>query len=902
MIDPEQRSEIEKKAELFDSEEKRLASLINDGFRATMEKLEAARKELHEKVQAGFSENPYSKLLASLESGASPTKEEIDTLLAQDLPRPLGQNEDLFSRLWKEIESLNNWEGKSEEEKAAELIPKNVRCIKAYQNALFLSWDPVMCNCRYEVELKSLSQVSDLYQSFEPKTVLCGLKPGTSYKIRVRTVVPNGDESLCIWSNPITVKTESKFECAWKQCPGYVDEGLRYYVDAKNPRIATRTGSDGRNCFSAILGDTYLPLDKVSSWNINILKLDISGEGVLTGVVPPDRDISSGLCGWFFNPCNLKLYSGTPHKYDGKTYGPGDKWIKTVHSLYSVGAVMDTTKGVLSFTLNGINLGVAYEGIPLDEPLVPCVLLKHKGDSVELDFSEKKENVFAPIPVPHNITAKSKTWDSITLTWDADEGASFYQVEVDGSKILSISTSSSFTKKKLLPGCGYSFRVRAVRGNSVGKWSDEVKENTQNISFKASGWKECPDNVDENRKYFVDEKNPRIATKNKDRWSTIIGSTPLLLKKEVSWSINVLKSWNNGGNIFIGVAPSDINQNVDHNYEKCGWYFYCRDSALCSGPPHNCIWPGKEYGPRIGKGKYVHTGDSVGVVMDTTKGDLSFTLNGVNLGVAYEGIPLDKPLVPCVLFYYEGDSVELDTSEVKENVDSSIPVLSNITAKSTTWDSITLTWDAVEGASFYQIEVDGCKSWLILTTNTFTKRRLLAETEHTFRVRAVRGNSVSEWSDVVRGRTQKESFEGSWWKECPDNVDKDMKYTVDEENPRIARMTGDGCIITGNTPIPLNKVTSWSVKILGSEDNHGKGIVIGVAPSDLNQHIANNDISFSMWVLALEKMESIQVLPNDKKPKNMAQGKEMENTSTQETMLVLLWTQQRVISHLFLMG
>ena len=45
--------------------------------------------------------------------------------------------------------------------------------------------------------------------------------------------------------------------------------------------------------------------------------------------------------------------------------------------------------------------------------------------------------------------------------------------------------------------------------------------------------------------------------------------------------------------------------------------------------------------------------------MDTAKGELSFVLNGVNLGVAYEGIPLNKPLVPCVLLRMEGDSVEL---------------------------------------------------------------------------------------------------------------------------------------------------------------------------------------------------------------------------------------------------
>ena len=45
---------------------------------------------------------------------------------------------------------------------------------------------------------------------------------------------------------------------------------------------------------------------------------------------------------------------------------------------------MDTAKGELSFVVDGVNRGVAYGGIPLDKPLVPCVLLCNKGDSVEL--------------------------------------------------------------------------------------------------------------------------------------------------------------------------------------------------------------------------------------------------------------------------------------------------------------------------------------------------------------------------------------------------------------------------------------------------------------------------------------------------------------------------------------
>ena len=170
-------------------------------------------------------------------------------------------------------------------------------------------------------------------------------------------------------------------------------------------------------------------------------------------------------------------------------------------------------------------------------------------------------------------------------------------------------------------------------------------------------WKDCPDYVDGNRKYTVDVKNPRIATFIGGNWCTIIGNTPLPLNKVTSWNIKILKSYNNGSNIYVGVAPSNINQNKDDNSNKCGWYFYCFHSTLTSGPPHN-YWD-KDYGPRKGDGQYVHTGDSVGVVMDMEKGELSFVLDGVNHGVAYEGIPLDKPLVPCVLLLWPGDSVEL---------------------------------------------------------------------------------------------------------------------------------------------------------------------------------------------------------------------------------------------------
>ena len=102
------------------------------------------------------------------------------------------------------------------------------------------------------------------------------------------------------------------------------------------------------------------------------------------------------------------------------------------------------------------------------------------------------------------------------------------------------------------------------------EWSDETELTIPMLS-ECCAWKECPDNAEWYRKYSVDEMNSRVVTKiNGYGYCTIIGNTPLPHNKVTSWNIKILKSmYNIGGNIYIGVAPSDINQNED-NYNKCG--------------------------------------------------------------------------------------------------------------------------------------------------------------------------------------------------------------------------------------------------------------------------------------------------------------------------------------------
>ena len=499
-----------------------------------------------------------------------------------------------------------------------------------------------------------------IFGNRKPLLVTGTVSSGRTHFLKMRV---EHKEECTQWSNTVEFIPEFSGYCTWKECPDYAIEKRKYSVDVKNPRIATFIG-DGWN---TNIGNTPLPRNNVTSWSIKILKSRYNnGDCFFIGVAPSDinknEDDNYNKCGWYFDCYSSTLYSGPPHKNRGKEYGQRKGWGKYVREGDSVGVVMDTAKGELSFAVNEVNYGVAYEGIPLDKPLVPCVFLEYnEGDSVELDTSEVKENVDSSIPFPSNIMIKSTTWDSITLTWDAVERASFYQIEVDGNKFWDAFTTNRFTKRRFLSETEHIFRVRAAEGNSVSEWSDVVKGKTlETPDFSECNWKKCSDYVDEEKKYSVDEKNPRIATKRGDGYGccTIIGNTPLPLNKVTSWNIKLLKFYKGvyGEGIYIGVASFDIDQNEVFNYNECGWYFDCYHSVLRSGPPHN--YRDKVYGSRKEWGDYVHTGDNIGVVMDTGKGDLSFALNEVSLGVAYEGIPLDKPLVPCVILGNKGDSVE----------------------------------------------------------------------------------------------------------------------------------------------------------------------------------------------------------------------------------------------------
>ena len=117
--------------------------------------------------------------------------------------------------------------------------------------------------------------------------------------------------------------------------------------------------------------------------------------------------------------------------------------------------------------------------------------------------------------------------------------------------------------------------------------------------------------------------------------------------EEHTWKIKILKTQNKY--IMVGVAPIDFDINSS-NYSTCGWYFYCYDSTLYSGPPY------KYSSKNSGLSK---VNDEIIIKMNMKKRTLKFIINNEDKGDSYINIPIDKPIFPAVLLCQPDDSVEI---------------------------------------------------------------------------------------------------------------------------------------------------------------------------------------------------------------------------------------------------
>jgi len=147
--------------------------------------------------------------------------------------------------------------------------------------------------------------------------------------------------------------------------------------------------------------------------------------------------------------------------------------------------------------------------------------------------------------------------------------------------------------------------------------------------------------------------NGLIATKNNggNKWNCVIMGEKEIPKDRISkWKIkinNVNKS--SSWDIFIGIGPNIFKSEL---YNECWSIFRCNTKVqLCLKNNKNINYNNHN--------DIIKEGDIIEVIVDRKNGNLSFSLNDINYGIACSTIPKDDILYPTVVLFDQGLSVEL---------------------------------------------------------------------------------------------------------------------------------------------------------------------------------------------------------------------------------------------------
>lgn len=565
-------------------------------------------------------------------------------------------------------------------------IPGNIQT-SATVNTIALKWNPVAEAESYDIEINgSVTEGIEVNEH-----IFEGLESNTEYVIRIRAA---NEEQLSEWSDPLVCKT----------------------FEAKND--ALETNSDPENDIT-VTEYVYGVTEPVNP---------IPGEEQLTFD-------GNGLLGEYYN--NISLTDLALRRIDHEInfdwgFESPDAAIKgNTFSVRWTGKVQPRYSGKYNFyTLanNGVRLWVNNKliinnplSLPNKESKGTIKLLAGEKYDIKMEYYEflgkakavlswsskdqKKEvipqsQLYSPLMAPDDIKAVPSI-TSISLKWNEAPGAQSYDIRFNNEMIDSID-STEYMLENLAAGTEYNISIRSVYSFGTSDWSKDIKISTLEDQEAVQG----------NGNGLTGEYYDNIIFKK-------------LIFKRVDRQINF--DWGNGSpdpsmkkNTFSVRWKGKILPQYTAKYTI---YLYSDDGAK--------LWiNGKElidyWKPHSSK-----EGSATIELIASEKYDIEieyFNINKEAKIVLYWSNPYEgKTIIPMEQLYTKPD----------------IPANVNITAEGS---DIILSWDNTPGAETYELEADGAVIDNIADSQYVHK--VLPNTEHKYRVRAVNEVSSGDWTEI----------------------------------------------------------------------------------------------------------------------------------------------------------
>ena len=383
------------------------------------------------------------------------------------------------------------------------------------------------------------------------------------------------------------------------------------------------------------------------------------------------------------------------------------------------------------------------------------------------------------VSLPPTLTASAVSATSVTLGWDAVDGADSYQLWRwrDGAwtQIGGALTATTYTDGALAAATQYWYIMRAVTDAGPGPWSNQVSippPPTLTATVAATG-----------------------ATSVTLGWDAVDGADSYQLWR---WRNGVWTQLDNAGDPR-GLSYTDANVSLGQRY----WYTV---AAVIAG--HLGAW--SEFtlvaltpaAPTLTESAAGAT--SVTLAWDAVDGADSYQLWRWRNGVWTQ---LDNAGAPNGLFYTDanvslGERYRYTVAAViaghlgawsEFTLVALTPAAPTLTASAAGATSVTLAWDAVDGADSYELWrwQDGAWTQIggALTATTYTDSALASATKYWYIMRAVNTAGAGPWSNYAPATTLSPAPTPT---SAPVNTPMPGPYWIGEDCADNGRVDGDG--------------------------------------------------------------------------------------------------------------
>lgn len=324
-------------------------------------------------------------------------------------------------------------------------------------------------------------------------------------------------------------------------------------------------------------------------------------------------------------------------------------------------------------------------------------------------------------PTPSNLQLLP-TQTEMSLQWDAIENVLYYEIQVDGKTIVR-SNEASYKHSGLGVDEEYSYRVRSVNKGGASPWTEWAYERT--LPYPP----ESP---------FVDEV-VNGQTEVTLHWKAAIGADSY----EVLIDGNRTETVTETQFVHQGLRPETAHTYSIRAINRGGMSDYSEEIALVTYP----YPPTKPVGIEI-----VKTNTSIALTYDIHPKAETYEVevDGTIVDNGLEGTFVHDELGPLTTHKYRirgvnrgGKGEWSDMMIIQTHPDA--PVAPSSLFGTSTKESVSVLYNKVDYAEYYEIEIDGDE---IVRNNltAFDHKELASGEEHVYRVRACNVTGKSPWS------------------------------------------------------------------------------------------------------------------------------------------------------------